>query len=129
MIVGAVAISFAEAADSERASWEKAMQCECDRYALDSQRVAAQLRGEDMIAHEGTRRHRSELLVVAGAIAIFVWLGLGAEVPPLAISVPRTITPVVLSFAFCWSVGGSLGKRRASLSSCTRSKNRKRYTR
>ena len=40
MICGAVAISFAEAPESEHSSWREAMDRECVRYGLDSNRVA-----------------------------------------------------------------------------------------
>src|SRR5262249_33203593 len=47
MILGAAAISFAEAPASEQASWRKAMERECNRYHLDPVRVASTLQGED----------------------------------------------------------------------------------
>ena len=85
MIAGAVAISLAEAPASEQSSWRKAMMRECDRYALDSARVEAALRGEDPIAESGGRRWW-EAVIVAAAVGIFVWLALLAEVPPLAMN-------------------------------------------
>src|ERR1039457_4585323 len=47
MILGATAISFAEASVSEQASWGKAMQRECHRYELEPERVSAILQGDD----------------------------------------------------------------------------------
>jgi drug/metabolite transporter (DMT)-like permease len=79
MIAGAVAISFAEAPESEQSSWRKAMDRECQRYSLDPERVAAVLQGTDVLAKERPRRPWWELLIVAGAIGSFVWLASGAE--------------------------------------------------
>ena len=79
MIAGALAISFAEAPAGEQASWHKAMERECDRYGLNSERVAAALKGEDDDSRGQSGRRWWEWLVGAAAIALFVWLGLGAQ--------------------------------------------------
>src|SRR5450759_1439962 len=50
MICGAVAISFAEAPESEHSSWREAMDRECVRYGLDSNRVADAVGGGDPVA-------------------------------------------------------------------------------
>jgi drug/metabolite transporter (DMT)-like permease len=111
MIAGATAISFAEAPESEQASWKRAMERECQRYGLDEDRVAATLQGHDPLAKSQPRRHWWELLVVAGAIAMFVWLGLAAGRP----SVPMNLTWMyVLIFAaviFLLACGFWLWKR------------------
>ncbi len=88
MIVGATAISFAEAPESEQVSWRKAIERECQRYGLDRQRVAATQRGEDPLAAETGPRRWYELLPVVGALAIFVWLGIDAQRNPLTVSLP-----------------------------------------
>ena len=111
MIIGALAISFAEPADAERASWRQAMQRECDRYGLDPLRVTAQLQGEDPIAQEGSRRHWWEWLLAAAAIGIFVWLGLGTEGRPLALNVPWLAVLVILSVAILMICARMLWKR------------------
>jgi hypothetical protein len=79
MIAGAAAISFAEAPATEQREWHAAMERECLRYGLDRERVAAALTGSD--AEGGARNTRRwwELLIIAGAIAIFVWLGMHAQ--------------------------------------------------
>ena len=60
------------------------MDRECSRYGLDPQHVAATLRGEDPLAQEKPHRHWWELLVVAVAVAVFLWLGSNAERPAIA---------------------------------------------
>lgn len=79
MIAGAISISLAEAPASEQSSWRRAMQRECDRYGLDSDRVAATMQGEDPISQDKPKRHWWEFLVLAGAVGIFIWLAAGAE--------------------------------------------------
>ena len=83
MILGAIAISSAEAPASEKASWKKAMQRECGRYGLDAKRVESALAGEDPLAQRAPRRSWWELLIFAAALAIFIWLAMGAERQPL----------------------------------------------
>jgi drug/metabolite transporter (DMT)-like permease len=56
MIVGAVAISFAEAPPSEQLFRQKAMERECARYGLDPRQVAAVLDGADPYAGQGIKR-------------------------------------------------------------------------
>lgn len=75
MVGGAAVISFAEAPESEQASWKKAMERECHRYGLQPGRVAAILEGDDPVSRESPARSRWEWLVVAAALGIFVWLG------------------------------------------------------
>jgi len=87
MIAGAAAISFAEAPESEQASWKRAMDRECRRYGLDNHRVAAILGGHDPLSDERAPRRWWEFLVAAGAAGIFVWLGAGAKRQPLPLDV------------------------------------------
>jgi drug/metabolite transporter (DMT)-like permease len=86
MIAGATAISFAEAPASERSSWRRAMERECDRYGLDRVRVEASLEGEDPLTEGGRApvRHWWEFLVGFAAAGIFVWLAWGAAAQPIA---------------------------------------------
>ena len=79
MIFGAAAICSAEASESEQSSWKSASERECQRYDLDFQRVASSLMGEDPLAKERPARHWWEVLIVAGATAVFVWLAVIAR--------------------------------------------------
>lgn len=111
MIAGAVAISFAEAPQGEQASWRAAMQRECDRYGLDPVRIGQTLEGGDPLADERPQRGWWELLVVAGAIALFVWLGMGAAAQPIAANVSWMAVIVVASIALLIVSGLMLWRR------------------
>jgi drug/metabolite transporter (DMT)-like permease len=91
MIAGAIAISRAEASESEQRAWRDAMQRECDRYGLDRAELEASLRGESAPADVAERRRWWEALVVAFALAAFAWLALEATRQPIAISLPWAI--------------------------------------
>jgi drug/metabolite transporter (DMT)-like permease len=85
MIAGAAAIGFAEAQSDEQLSWKNAVQRECDRYGLDSERVASILQGNDPLSDEKPKRHWWEALILLAAIGAFVYLAEQAE--PQAIPV------------------------------------------
>ena len=86
MMGGAVAISFAAPPDAERASWRKAVERECRRYGLDPARVAASQAGKDPLRGETPARRWWELVVVAAALGVFLWLAAGAERQPIAVN-------------------------------------------
>jgi drug/metabolite transporter (DMT)-like permease len=111
MIAGAVAISFAEAPDTEQRSWRAAMQRECRRYGLDEKRVALTAKGEDPLADERPKRRWWELAIVAAAVALFVWLAAGAERQALAVSVPWMVVLVAASLVLLVGCGVLLWRR------------------
>ena len=82
MILGALAISTAKASAGEHSSKNEALERECVRYGLDYGEVLAAQSGEEF-QREGGRRWW-DLAIVCGATAVFLWLGLKAVVPPLA---------------------------------------------
>jgi drug/metabolite transporter (DMT)-like permease len=86
MIAGATAISLAEAPATEQREWQAAMERECLRYGLDRERVAAAMRGIESASPARGSRRWWEILIVAGAIAIFIWLGLHAERQAIAVN-------------------------------------------
>jgi drug/metabolite transporter (DMT)-like permease len=88
MILGAAAICTAKASESEQTSWKIAVERECDRYGLDSERVKSSLLGEDPLSRDKPVRHWWEILIVASAVAIFVWLAVGAEHQAVAVNLP-----------------------------------------
>ena len=86
MILGALAVSTAVATEREHASTNETLLRECDRYKLDYQRVSRAYRG----AESGDRNeHRAwwDYAILATAVGIFVYLGLNAKVPPLAMNI------------------------------------------
>ncbi|HYW45230.1 MAG TPA: GRP family sugar transporter [Bryobacteraceae bacterium] len=111
MICGAVAISFAEAPESEQASWRRAVDRECSRYGLDAERVALTLQGKDPLAREKPKRHWWELLVVGGAVGVFIWLGSGAERQSIAMNTGWMYALIAASVALLAASGWMLWKR------------------
>jgi drug/metabolite transporter (DMT)-like permease len=111
MILGAVAISMAEAPASEQASWRKAVDRECHRYGLDRDRVARILQGEDPLAARSPGRRWWEFAIMGCAAAVFVWLAWGAQRQPIAINVPWMVALSAASLVFLVVCGFLLWKR------------------
>jgi drug/metabolite transporter (DMT)-like permease len=99
MIAGAVFISTAAAPAREQASGRDAISRECEKYGLSFEDcVAAQL-GAVHGDHE-KRRPWWDFVIVAIAVTIFLWLGLQAQAPPLAMNfIWTSALCVVLAFA------------------------------
>ncbi len=111
MIIGAVAIGKAEAAKDEKASWKRAVERECDRYGMDLARITAIGEGHDPLAGESGRRRWWEALVVVGAVGIFVWLALSAEVPAMVMDLGWMAVIGVASVVILGLAAGLLWKR------------------
>ncbi|MBL8175370.1 MAG: EamA family transporter [Bryobacterales bacterium] len=111
MIAGAVAISMAEAPELEQQSWRAAMMRECDRYQLDASRVAQTLEGKDPLAEERPARRWWEFVIVAVAIAFFLWLAAVSQSQPIAMNIPWMAVLIVASLALLIGCGIVLGKR------------------
>jgi hypothetical protein len=111
MIAGAGAICSAEASDSEQVSWKSATKRECDRYGLDSERVASSLLGEDPLSRERRARHWWELAIVAAATAVFVWLALGAKHQQVEVNLAWMAVLVVITLVCLVGCGLLLWKR------------------
>jgi drug/metabolite transporter (DMT)-like permease len=111
MIAGAGAICSAEASASEKVSWKAAMERECVRYGLDSGRVASSLLGEDPLSREKPVRHWWEIVIVAAAIAVFVWLAMGAKHQAVAVNLPWMALLVVTTLVALVACGLLLWKR------------------
>jgi drug/metabolite transporter (DMT)-like permease len=111
MIAGAIAISFAEAPAGEQASWDKAMNRECERYGLDAKSVAASLQGHDNEKHTGKGRRPWEWLIAAGAIGLFVWLGIGAERQAISVNLAWMAVLIVASLGLLIAAGVILWRR------------------
>jgi len=85
------------------------MERECERYGLDRERVAAALTGSDPVS--GTRRRWWEILIVAGAVAVFIWLGMHAERPQIAVEMPWLLALAAASLVMLVGGGIVLWKR------------------
>jgi len=92
MIAGALAVSTAIASAKENASTNTALLRECRRYGLDYNVVLAAQTGIPQSttgqsdSAQSDRRRWWDYVIVAAAVGIFVWLGLQARVPALAMN-------------------------------------------
>ena len=111
MILGAAAISFAEAPASEHASWRKAVERECTRYGLQPERVSAIMQGDDPFSRETSGRSWWELLLAAVALGIFIWLAFVAKRQEIAFDMSWMIILSLATLAFLGISGGLLWKR------------------
>jgi glucose uptake protein GlcU len=82
MILGALAISTAVASSREQLSNNAALERECDRYGLDYLGVFAAQSGEEF-GDRNQRRRWWDVLIVAVATGVFLWLGVHAVVPQI----------------------------------------------
>jgi drug/metabolite transporter (DMT)-like permease len=85
MILGALAISTAVASSRETLSRNEALARECDRYGLDYREVLLAQSGDEF-GERGQRRRWWDVAIVLAATCLFLWLGLNAIVPPLAMN-------------------------------------------
>jgi hypothetical protein len=102
MILGALAVSTAIAGEREHGSIHQSLVRECDRYALDYDRVFHAYSGEAEAA--GTGRAWWDYVIVGAAVGVFIWLGLKARVPTLSMNyfwVAVLSGLLVLSVAVC----------------------------
>ncbi|HEX5410509.1 MAG TPA: EamA family transporter [Terriglobia bacterium] len=83
MILGALAISRAEAPATEHAAWSQAIERECDRYGLNHEEVFRAQAGEDVMAERAHGWRWWDIAIVAAAVGIFVWLAHGTTRPPI----------------------------------------------
>jgi drug/metabolite transporter (DMT)-like permease len=111
MILGAAAVSSAEASAEEQASWRVAAARECKRYGIPPEQIEAAMRGEESATRAAAPRRWSELLIVAGAAAIFVWLALGARPQAVAMNLGWMAVLLVLTFIALAICGILLWKR------------------
>jgi glucose uptake protein GlcU len=86
MILGALAISTAVASSREHLSRNEALERECVRYGLDYREVLLAQSGDEF-GSRNERRRWWDYAIVLAATALFVWLGVNAVIPPLAMNV------------------------------------------
>jgi glucose uptake protein GlcU len=85
MILGAIAISTAVASSREDKSRNEALERECLRYGLNYREVLLAQCGDEF-GSRSERRRWWDVLIVFAATGVFLWLGLNAIVPPLAMN-------------------------------------------
>ncbi len=86
MIFGALAISTAVASGREHISSNEAVLRECRRYNLNYQSTLKAQSGDEIGAGNERRRWWDYVILLA-ATGVFIWLGIRAVVPPLAMNV------------------------------------------
>jgi hypothetical protein len=85
MILGALAISTAVASSKEQTSTNEAVLRECERYGLDYNRTILAMAGDEM-GGRNERRRWWDYAILTAATGVFLWLGLKAAVPLLAMN-------------------------------------------
>jgi glucose uptake protein GlcU len=107
MICGALAISTAVASSREHLSRNAALERECIRYGLDYRQVLLAQSGDEFGSRE-ERRRWWDVVIVLAATGIFVWLGLGAVMPPLAVNLYWVAALSVVLLLSLGAAGSSL---------------------
>jgi glucose uptake protein GlcU len=109
MILGALAIGTAVASAREVTSNNEAVLRECDRYGLDYNRTLAAQAGDEFGGDE--KRRWWDYAIVATATGAFVWLGVQAVVPPLAMNMRWVAALAAVLLASLAAGGWSLWRR------------------
>jgi glucose uptake protein GlcU len=110
MILGALSISTAVASARENTSKDEAVLRECRRYGLDYYRTLAAQSGDEF-GGRNERRRWWDYVIVLIATGVFVWLGVRATVPLLAMNL-RWITVLSTLLLLSLIAGGwSLWRR------------------
>jgi glucose uptake protein GlcU len=110
MILGALAISTAVASSKENTSTNEAVLRECNRYGLDYNLTVMAQAGHEFGGSKERRRWWDYAIVLI-ATGVFVWLGVHAVVPPVAMNL-RWVAVLGLLLILSLIVGGwSLWRR------------------
>jgi glucose uptake protein GlcU len=110
MILGALAICTAVASSKEQTSTNEAVLRECNRYGLHYHRTIMAQAGDEFGGRQERRRWWDYAIVLI-ATGVFVWLGVHAVVPPVAMNL-RWVGTLGLLLVLSLIVGGwSLWRR------------------
>jgi glucose uptake protein GlcU len=110
MILGALAISTAVASAKENSSTNEAVLRECNRYGLDYHRTIMAQAGDEFGGRDERRRWWDYAIVLI-ATGVFLWLGVHAVVPPVAMNL-RWVGVLSLLLVVSVLIGGwSLWRR------------------
>ena len=104
MALGAAAIALASATGAEHRRWQEAAAREAARYGIDPAYVQAALAGESAGASP-RRRTWLDWMLVGGATAVFVGVGIIARVPDLALGWRWVVALAAAMLALLWSTG------------------------
>ena len=110
MILGAYTISTAVAGARENSSTNEALLRECERYGLNYNKTVLAMAGEEF-GGRNERRRWWDYAIVLAATGVFVWLGWGAKVPPLAMDMRWVAALGVLLVVSLVAGGWSLYRR------------------
>ncbi|HKR26228.1 MAG TPA: GRP family sugar transporter, partial [Acidobacteriaceae bacterium] len=90
MILGAMLIAGATASAAEADAAVRAVRRECDRYQLE---FDSTLRAHSGVEHasDGSVRRWWDYLIVAAALAVFIWSGMWARIPEVALQMPSAV--------------------------------------
>ena len=110
MVLGALAISRAEAGVMEIQSWREIVRRECRRYGLDEGRLEAAMRGEETGEHSSSRPWY-EYVIGLAAIGVFVFLAVQVKIPELPVHYGWMIALLAAALLFLIGGGWLLWKR------------------
>jgi glucose uptake protein GlcU len=85
MILGALSVSTAVATEKEHSSMREILVRECARYDLDYDRAILASSGLDRPTNSSGRAWW-DYAILAAAVGVFIWLGVNARVPALAMN-------------------------------------------
>jgi glucose uptake protein GlcU len=110
MILGALAISTAAASSREHLSRNQALERECTRYGMDYTEVLLAQSGDELSASR-ERRRWWDVVIITLATGLFIWLGLNAVVPPLAMNLHWVAVLSAILLASLFGGGWALWRR------------------
>jgi len=111
MILGALAVSTAVATEREQFSMREALVRECARYDLDYDRASQAYYGTTKgLGNEG--RAWWDYLILVGALGVFIWLGVDAQIPTLAMNF--TWVSILVAILIASAIGGAWALWRAT---------------
>jgi len=111
MILGALAVSTAVATEREQFSMREALVRECARYDLDYDRASQAYYGTTKgIGNAG--RAWWDYLILVGALGVFIWLGVDAQIPTLAMNF--TWVSILVAILIASAIGGAWALWRAT---------------
>ncbi len=110
-IFGAMLIAGATVSTGEAASSVQAIRRECDRYGLDMDVTLRTQEGFDEDAIAPRRRAWFDFLILAAAVAVFIWFAIPTRVPQVAMNLPSALVLSVILIAVLAACGWLLWKK------------------